>query len=142
MPKSEIVTYEPLATGEYPVRIVDAVLEESKFLDDKTGKPKEQVKFTFDVVDTGGRQLTAWAGWPPSAKSKIVKWARIGGLEVNGSLDTDDMIGLTYTAVVIVKTKEDGEEYNKVEDLKAVKPAKGGNGKPNPATADAPWQDD
>jgi hypothetical protein len=141
MPKSEIVTYEPLATGEYPIRVVDAVLEESKFTDDKTGKPKEQVKFTFDVIDTGGRQLTAWAGWPPSQKSKIVKWAKAFGMEVNGSLDTDEMIGKSAIAVVIVKTKEDGEEYNKVEEIKPLKAAKA-NGKPNPATADAPWADD
>jgi len=120
MARSEIMVYVPIATGEYTIRVAEAELTTSKFKYED-GTPKQQIKLTVDVLDTDNRQMPFWCNWPPYKKSQIVKYAKAFGLDCEDSLDTDDLIGREAVAVIIAYTKDDGEEANRIEEIKAKK---------------------
>jgi len=118
MAKLTMVENETIPTGEYPTQITDLIEEEGKF--------GQQVKFTLEIIGDGdytGKNLLAWAALSPSMKGKLAKWAAACGIQLEPGIefDTDELIGKRVMAVVLVKTKDDGSEFNKVEELKAPK---------------------
>jgi len=138
-----IVEYETIPTGEYPVQVADIEEEQGQF--------GPQLKLKLEIVGNGehaGKTLTAWCGLTGSLKGKLAKWSAALGLvlEPGTDFDTDDLQGRRATAVVVVKTKDDGSEFSKVEELKAPKrkPAPAAAPKPAPAAADGedPWADE
>jgi hypothetical protein len=104
-------SYEPLPTGEYRVELT--AIEE---VDTPYGK---QFKWTFRVPDEE-RTLTAYSSISASVKSKCMQWA---GALLNRNIQADDevdfekLIGKSATAVVVRKRKDDGTEYNTIDDL-------------------------
>lgn len=104
---------EPLPTGEYPVK-VDSVSEQE-------GKFGVQLVWKLRVLDPEheGKELTAWTNTSTSTNSKLARWAQALGFEpeVGGEMDTDDLKGRKAIAVVVVKRAEDGNLFNRVEDL-------------------------
>lgn len=120
---------ETLPTGEYPVRIAEIKLE--------TGQFGDQLRFRFDVMAPGfeDRNLTGWASATFSNKSKLYQWtkAAFGGVEIprEWTFDSDKLIGRECIAVVLVRTADDGSEFNKID---ALKPARNGAARaPRPA---------
>lgn len=111
----KIIENEALATGDYKICVVNTEMEDGQF--------GPQVKFTFDVKDSGGRQLLGWASMTGSTNGKLFKWAKAFGMDVEpgDALDTDDMIGKTAIASVVIKTKEDGTEFNKIDSIRPLK---------------------
>jgi len=102
---------EPLPTGEYRVELTAIELS--------TGQYGEQLKWTLLVPDKG-RNLVAYSTFSPSLASKCMRWA--GALlnrpvQAGEQVDFEALVGKTAVAVVLRKRKEDGTEYNAVDDL-------------------------
>jgi hypothetical protein len=102
---------EPLPTGDYCVELVAIELS--------TGQYGDQLRWTFYVLDKG-RNLVAYSSLSASLASKCMRWA--GALlgrpvQAGEQVDFDALIGKTAVAVVVKKRKDDGTEYNAVDDL-------------------------
>jgi hypothetical protein len=104
-------SYEPLGTGEYTVELTAIELVDTNY-----GK---QLKWTFRVHDEE-RNLVGYSSLSASLKSKCMQWA---GALLNRPIKADEevnfekLIGKSATAVVVRKRKEDGTEYNSIDDL-------------------------
>jgi len=114
---------EPLPTGEYRVELTAIELS--------TGQYGEQLKWTFQVLEKG-LNLVAYSTLSPSLASKCMRWASalLGrAIQAGEQVDFEALVGKTAVAVVVRKRKEDGSEYNAVEDLlpKASLPATEGD---------------
>jgi hypothetical protein len=102
---------EPLPTGDYRVELVAIELS--------TGQYGDQLRWTFHVLEKG-RNLVAYSSLSASLASKCMRWA--GALlgrpiQAGEQVDFDALIGKTAVAVVVRKRKDDGTEYNAVDDL-------------------------
>jgi hypothetical protein len=102
---------EPIPTGDYRVELTAIELS--------TGQYGDQLKWTFHVLDKG-RNLVAYSSLSPSLASKCMRWA--GALlgrpvQAGEQVDFEALIGKTAVAVVVKKRKDDGTEYNAVDDL-------------------------
>ena len=102
---------EPLPTGEYRVELTAIELS--------NGQYGEQLKWTFSVPDKG-RNLVAYSSYSASLASKCMRWA--GALlgrpiQAGEQVDFEALVGKTAVAVVVKKRKDDGTEYNAVDDL-------------------------
>ena len=71
-----------------------------------------------------------------SPKSKLFAWSRALLGDVPDTLDTDDLIGLPCRLSIVLKTKDDGSEYNKVDAVLAPKPGQKKRPMPEPETED------
>ena len=102
---------DPLPTGEYRVELIAIELGDGNY--------GEQLKWTFRVLDKG-RNLVAHSSVSASLVSKCMRWA--GALlgrpvQAGESVDFEALVGKTAVAVVVKLRKENGQEFNKVEDL-------------------------
>jgi hypothetical protein len=102
---------EPLPTGEYRVELTAIELS--------NGQYGEQLKWTFSVLEKG-RNLVAYSSLSPSLASKCMRWA--GALlgrpiQAGEQVDFEALVGKTAVAVVVKQRKDDGREFNKVDDL-------------------------
>lgn len=106
--------YEVIPTGDYPAEIIQVDLE--------TGQYGQQLKFTFSLLGKANQSLWGWASASFTTKSKLYAWTRaaFGGKPVppNYNLDTDHLIGRRVLLTVIVAHKDDGAEYNKIQDVR------------------------
>lgn len=93
--------------------ITEAKIEEGEY----QGKPRTQVKVTFEVLDEEylGSKLTYWAGFSLHEKSKLRPLAEAvtgkTGDELYETFDTDDLVG--KEVMVMGEThhyKKDGED--------------------------------
>ena len=102
---------EPIPTGEYRVELTAIELS--------TGQYGDQLKWTFSVLDKG-RNLVAYSSFSASLASKCMRWAgALLGRPIQPSeqVDFEALVGKTATAVVVKQRKDDGREFNKVDDL-------------------------
>jgi hypothetical protein len=102
---------EPLPTGEYRVELTAIELEDGNY--------GEQLKWTFRVPDKG-RNLVAYSSLSASLASKCMRWAgALLGRPIQPSeqVDFEALVGKTAIAVVVKQRKENGQEFNKVDDL-------------------------
>lgn len=114
----------PLPTGEYRVELTAIELADGQY--------GQQLRWTFAVLDTG-KSLVAYSGVSPSLKSKSMRWASalLGRtIKAGESVNFDALVGRTATATVLRKRKEDGTEYNAVDDLQPDDGDGGGGGDP------------
>ncbi len=104
---------EPLPTGEYPVKVESVTEQEGKF--------GVQLVWKLRVLDPEheGKELTAWTNTSSSTNSKLARWASALGFEpeIGEELDTEELKGRKAIAVVVVKRAEDGNLFNRVDDL-------------------------
>ena len=102
---------EPLPTGEYRVELTAIELS--------NGQYGEQLRWTFSVPDKG-RTLVAYSSLSPSLASKCMRWASAllnRAIQAGEQVDFEALIGRHAVATVVRKRKEDGTEYNAIEDL-------------------------
>jgi hypothetical protein len=102
---------EPIPTGEYTVELTAIELVDTQY-----GK---QLKWAFLVPDHK-RTLVAFSSFSSSPSSKCVRWANAllnRTIAVGEQLDLNTLVGRTATAVVVRKRKDDGAEFNAIEDL-------------------------
>lgn len=118
----EQTVYEVLPTGEYPASINQIEEVEGQFGD--------QLKFEFAIQggEHDGTTLLGWASKKFSNKSKLYKWTKAAfGADIppNYDFDSDDLLDRKIVLTVVVNTKDDGSEFNRIE---TVRPGRG-NGK-------------
>jgi hypothetical protein len=104
-------SYEPLSTGEYAVELTAIELVDTPY-----GK---QLKWTFSVPDEG-RYLVGYSSLSASVKSKCMRWASAlmnRTIQADEEVNFEKLVGKYATAVVVRKRKEDGTEYNSIDDL-------------------------
>ncbi len=108
-------TYEVVPTGDYPAEIDQIDLEQGQF--------GEQLKFTFRLLNReDGKTMWGWASASFTPKSKLYAWTRaaMGGQTIPPSynLNTDHLIGKRVLLTVVISRKDDGAEYNKIQDVR------------------------
>jgi len=106
---------EPIPTGEYTVELTAIELVDTQF-----GK---QLKWTF-VVPDHKRTLVSFSSFTGSPKSKCIRWASAllnRTIAVGEEVDFSTLVGKTATASVVRKRKDDGTEYNAIDDLLPLK---------------------
>ena len=86
---------------------------------EKTGGlygPEVEIDLRVVKGPYAGRELKAWATIKNSPKSNLVKYCAAFGLDTSpdSALDTDDLIGRTAIAIVVIGSRNDGTEYNKI----------------------------
>jgi hypothetical protein len=102
---------EPIPTGEYTVELTAIELVDTQY-----GK---QLRWTF-VVPDHKRMLIAYSSLSSSPKSKCIRWASAllkRAIAVGEQVDLQSLVGKTAIASVVRKRKDDGTEYNSVDDL-------------------------
>jgi len=102
---------EPIPTGEYVVELTAIELVDTQY-----GK---QLKWTF-VVPDHKRTLVAYSSFSASPKSKCIRWASAllnRAIAVGEQVDMQSLVGKTAVASVVRKRKDDGTEYNSIDDL-------------------------
>lgn len=102
---------EPMPTGEYTVELTAIELVDTAY-----GK---QLKWTFVVPDQK-RTLIAYSSFSGSPKSKCIRWASAllnRAISVGEQVDFQSLVGKTAIASVVRKRKDDGTEYNSIDDL-------------------------
>jgi len=102
---------EPLPTGEYRVELTAIELD--------SGQYGEQLRWTFRVLEKG-RNLVAYSSLSPSLASKCMRWAGVllgRPIQAGEAVDFEALVGKTAVAVVVKQRKENGQEFNKVDDL-------------------------
>ena len=118
--KIEKTVYETLETGTYAATVKSITLTEGQF------GPQLEWQFALE----GDNTMKAWCSKSYSAKSKLTRWAAALLGQAPEILDTDDMIGKPCRLSILLKAREDGSEFNKVDEILA--PRQGQKAKPLP----------
>ena len=103
--------YTILDTGTYAATVATIEQVEGKF--------GNQLQWDFRLED--GSTQRAWCSTSLTPKSKLFLWAKALLGEVPDTLDTDDLLGMPCRLSILSKTKEDGMEFNKVDQVHAPK---------------------
>ena len=135
MPIIEQTTWEVIPMGEYPAVIADVRLTDGMF-----GQQCEFV-FCLEGGDFDGSFVKAWTSAKFSIKSKLFRWAEaaFGGAEIppEYNLDTADLAGRRVNLRVTIKSKDDGTEFNKVDDVRPYRAVPRGRAGAAPGAAPA-----
>lgn len=125
--KRTVEQYPPLPVGEYRATL--------QSITPTTGVYGEQWVWEFQLEggDNAGRKMRAWTSdkytFAGAKTSKAARWVKaLTGGEPD-ELFVEDIVGKPCTLVILQRTKDNGDVFNKVED---VKPA------PRPATPAGP----
>lgn len=108
--------YEVLPTGDYTATIVG--------IEPVDGQFGPQLRFDFMVSDGEhtGATLRSWASAKFSPRSKLYQWTRAAfrgnAIPPSYALNTDDLLNKRVVLSVIVETREDGSEFNKVQGVR------------------------
>lgn len=108
--------------GEYVGRI-DKITE-------KEGTYGPQLQFAFKLIqmDEKASPVLGWCSQTFSNKSKLYAWtkASFGGGEIPETydFDSDDLIGKKVLLTLVIRDREDGTPFNRIDSLRAI-PATG-----------------
>jgi len=106
-----------------------AVMDAAKYganvvaIEPDQGSYGPQLRWTFHLP-AADAFLTAWCTTTYSPRSKLGTWVENILGELPDSLDTDDLIDRACTLDVIVSTRADGSEFNKVVGVYPASPSK------------------
>jgi hypothetical protein len=107
--------YELLPVGEYSATIVDIQP------DDGIYGPQLRFTLSIDEGDFKGNTLAMWTSVKFNLRSKLYALAKAAfnhSIPSDYDLDTNDLIDRQVNLVVVIKTKEDGTEYNRIETVR------------------------
>lgn len=118
---------ELIPTGDYPAEVEDVIA------DDGTFGPQVRLVFrlTGDAFLPSGdpissKTLVAWAAARFSRSSKLYRWtaAALGRPIAPGEpFSAKAIMGRPVTLTVVTKAREDGTEYNKIDEVRVAKQA-------------------
>lgn len=132
--------YEVVPTGEYVAKIMNVEQVEGRFPNERTGKIEDQLRFEFELDN--GKKISGWTSLSFGPKSKLFSLAQAAfgkAIPADYCLDTDHLLNRKVKLVVVVKTKEDGTEFSKIDSFKAVNaPASLPAPAPSPSPSPAP----
>lgn len=109
--KIEKKEYVVLDTGTYTATVAS--------IEQTDGQYGPQLQWDFRLED--GSSQRAWCSQSLTPKSKLFAWAKALLGEVPDSIDTDDLLGLPCRLSIVMRTREDGSETNKVDNVLAPK---------------------
>ena len=126
--KIEKREYTVLDTGTYAATVASSTTT--------TGQFGEQLQWDFKLDD--GSSQRAWCSTSLTPKSKLFLWTKALLGDVPDTLETDALIGLPCRLSILSKAKEDGTEFNKVDQV--LTPRKGQKPRlvPEPITEEEP----
>jgi hypothetical protein len=118
----EKMVYETLDTGVYHATVREITITEGKY--------GPQLQWDFDLVEGGSQR--GWTGVNMSPKAKLTKWvlAIIG--QVPDAIETNTLIGKPCRLSLVIDTKEDGSEFNKLDAVLAPRVATKAKARPQP----------
>jgi hypothetical protein len=125
--KIDKTEYVVLDTGTYAATVNHIEKVEGKFGD--------QLQWDFLLSD-GGATQRSWCSMALSPKSKLFAWTKAILGEVPEQLETDAFLGMPCRLTIVVKAREDGTEYNKVDAVLAPKPTQKKRAMPMPELPD------
>jgi hypothetical protein len=120
--KIQKVSYEPVEPGVYTGTIQDVSEAEGRF--------GLQLRFTIALDGEDSYRLVAWCNPVLSPKSKLFRWVRAIMGEVPDVLDTNSLIGKPCRVTVSTRQGENGEEFNRIDDI--LPPRTGQKARPRP----------
>ena len=105
-----------LPVGEYSAQITEVEPDDGQF--------GPQVKFTFTILDEDYRDLTllGWTSAKFNNKTKLYEWTReaFGNpIPKDYNFRSDDLVGRDVSLTVIVRRKDDGSEFNRIEAVRS-----------------------
>jgi len=104
--------------GEYVARI-DEIVEKAG-----TFGPQLQFRFKLIQMEKDASPILGWASATFSNKSKLYAWtkAAFGGGEIprQYTFDSDDLIGKKVLITLVVRDREDGTPFNRIDSLRAI----------------------
>lgn len=111
----EQAQYTLVPTGDYKARIAEIVEDEGVY--------GPQVKFAFLVVggEFDDQTLLGWCSAKFSSQSKLYQWTRAAfgaDIPTEYAFNSDDLLGRNVILTVIVREKDDGTEFNKIERVR------------------------
>ena len=118
--KIEKTVYETLETGTYAATVRSVAVVDGQF--------GQQLEWVLALEDNSTKKT--WCSKSYSQKSKLTRWAAALLGEAPEVLDTDDLIGKPCRLTILLNTREDGSEFNKVDEILA--PRAGQKAKPLP----------
>ncbi len=118
----EKTVYTVLDTGVYPATV--------ESIEETTGQFGPQLKVKFDLGNDNS--LSAWTSQALSDKSKLGQWTKAILGAIPETLDTSTLIGKPCRLSVVLKAKDDGTEYNRIDAVLAPKAAAPKGPKPQP----------
>lgn len=128
--------FETLPVGEYPAVLTAVEPEEGLY--------GLQLKFVFTINEgeRRGTQLFTWTSARFGPKSKLYALAKAlfnAAIPAEYDLNTDDLIGRKASLTVVIKTKDDGTEFNRIEAVRPLvaKQLNGASWRPAPPSPDA-----
>lgn len=124
--KIEKREYVVLDTGTYAATIVGIEPSESTY----QGKTSPRLTWRFALDN--GTEIWGWTGrYLGGAKATLTKWiSNLYGGRLPDVLDTDDLIGKPCRLSIVIRTREDGTETNRVDNVLA--PRAGQKARPMP----------
>ena len=129
--KIEKREYVVLDTGTYTATIKAIELGESTY----EGKTSPRLTWKFVLDD--GTELWGWTGtYLGGPKATLTKWATNLYGKVPDTLDTDELIGKPCRLSVVIRTKADGTETNKIDNVLAPRAGQKARPMPEPETED------
>ena len=125
---TDSVEYEP---GIYRAKLQKFEEEESQFTDERTGEPKWQYIWTFELLEEGfeGHTLRGWSSTAFGPQSKARAWveALVGRQIQSGeNISGDDLIGKECDLMVTPKTTDRGT-FARIDSVQPVRKKKGKN---------------
>ena len=111
----EQAQYTIVPTAEYKARIVE--------IDEDEGQFGPQVKFSFIILggEYDGQTLLGWCSAKFSSQSKLYHWTRAAfsaDIPTDYSFNSDDLLNRKVALTVVIKQKDDGSEFNRIEDVR------------------------
>ena len=117
--QTHIVVYP---VGEYLAKIESIV--------EKSGDygPQVQIAFRLDAGDPDASPLLGWCSQTFSNKSKLYAWtkAAFGGGPIPPDYDfnSDDLIEKLVILTLVIRTREDGTDFNRIDSVKSTNSSK------------------
>jgi hypothetical protein len=113
--KIEQTKYELLPVGEYAATITDIQADDGMF------GPQLRFTFAIDEGDFSGSLLSMWTSVKFNPKSKLYALAKAAfnsSIPPDYDLETDDLTDRRVNLVVVIKSKEDGTEFNRIDTVR------------------------
>lgn len=116
--------YVPLDADIYPMEVMEVTEEVSTYYKNDDGSDKSNVVFKFRIISGAeeGRQVYGRTStiWSQNENCRLHHWAeqilnrKFGPGE---ALNTDDFVGRRCRGLVVITTRTDGSQGNKVNDV-------------------------
>lgn len=115
IPQTFVMTWP---VGEYVARIDKITEKEGTF------GPQLQIAFKLTQMDEKASPVLGWCSQTFSNKSKLYAWVKAafggGPIPETYDFDSDDLIGKKVLLTLVIRDREDGTQFNRIDSLRAI----------------------